>query len=222
MHQWNISDDHQKASLAAAEFLYQQTLQVLECKESCHIALPGGNTPLKSLQAFAQCDLPWQRIHFYPGDERCFPAGHAERNDVMLQENFCRHIEPCNLHPMPAELGPDAAVASYRKEFGADAPLDIAFLGMGEDGHTASLFPDNAALESNENLVAVYNSPKPPDTRISFGLNAFRMAKTRIILASGRGKRDILLKVRAGVQLPVNRIGDVHWFIDQAACPDDS
>jgi 6-phosphogluconolactonase len=167
----------------------------------------------------AQAKLPWRRVHWYLGDERCYPAGHAGRNDVMLEtELWSRIVAPAgNRHPMAAELGAEVAADRYAEQIRAAGRLDIVLLGMGEDGHTASLFPDNAALADPRPVVAVHDAPKPPPERVSLGLVTLRDAAERIVLVSGRDKRDALRRVQAGAMLPVNRIGTLLWFIDAEA-----
>ena len=88
---------------------------------------------------------------------------------------------------------------------------------MGEDGHTASLFPGNPAIDNNHPVVPVYDSPKPPPQRVSLGLTTIQSARQRIVLVSGRGKHEALVRIKQGVQLPVSRIGATHWFVDEAA-----
>jgi 6-phosphogluconolactonase len=105
----------------------------------------------------------------------------------------------------------------YRNTIGEIQAFDIAFLGMGEDGHTASLFPGNQALHDEHSVVAVRQSPKPPDERVSMGISTLKKARCRIVLASGEDKQAVIAQVRAGDELPVNLIGDIEWFIDKDA-----
>ena len=92
-------------------------------------------------------------------------------------------------------------------------------LGMGEDGHTASLFPGNVALEDQRSAVPVYNAPKAPGQRVSIGLTTLKNAAECIIIATGENKREALAKLNAGVELPVGLVGADVWFIDEAAAP---
>ena len=165
-------------------------------------------------------DLPWQHIHWYLGDERCYPLSHPERNDSMVEQRLWSRIDtPAeNLHPIPAELGPERAAEQYSALIDRlGGSLDIVVLGIGEDGHTASLFPGNPALDDNRAAVPVHDAPKPPPQRVSLGLATLQSAGERIVLVSGSGKREALAAVKRGQPLPVNRIGPAHWFVDQAA-----
>ena len=209
---------------AAAEAIAARIGAVVAAHGRCRLALPGGNTPAACLRRLARHDLPWARIDWYMGDERCLPAGHAERNDSMIRQSlFAEH--PTALacfHPVAAEQGAARAAQAYSATLAADIrqagrPLDLVILGMGEDGHTASLFPGHAALDDPALAVAVFDAPKPPPERVSLGLNTLREATARIVLTAGQGKQAALQRVLAGEPLPVNRIGDAQWFIDKAA-----
>ena len=95
--------------------------------------------------------------------------------------------------------------------------VDIAFLGMGEDGHTASLFPGNAALGDLRSVVPVYHSPKPPSERVTLSLDTLNKADCRVILTGGSAKATIINRIKEGGALPVNSIGDINWFVDNEA-----
>jgi len=213
-HHWHVYEQMQQASEAAADFLAQKIDESVGRRNICHVILPGGNTPEQCLGYLLKAVLPWHKIHWYPGDERCYPKGHAERNDVMLQANFWSHIDLPNVHNIPAELGAEQAALLFRKSIAAIKQFDIAFLGMGEDGHTASLFPGNAALDDERSVVPVYHAPKKPDNRVSLSPGTLRKARYRMVLAGGVGKASVARQVKRKAQLPVNIIGDINWFVD--------
>ena len=174
MHNWHVFKSFEEASIAAADFLASQIEQCIQKNNVCHVALPGGNTPAACLSYLAVKDLPWNKIHWYLGDERCYPVDHQDRNDVMLFKNLWSHIPGTVIHTIPAELGAERAAEKYAEEISAIKNLDIVFLGMGEDGHTASLFPGNPALEDGRAVVPVYDSPKAPDSRVSLSVNTLQ------------------------------------------------
>lgn len=217
MHQWNITKDLTEASQAAADFLQQTIETSLMNKNQCHIILPGGNTPAQCLAMLLEKDLPWHQLHWYLGDERCFPQGHEERNDVMIQKSFYGKINNSHFYPIPAELGAEKAAEQYAETIASVTAFDIAFLGMGEDGHTASLFPGNSALQDKRSVVAVHNAPKPPAGRVSMGLSTLLKTQCRMVLSAGAAKSEILQRIKRGDDLPINQIGDIHWFVDEAA-----
>ncbi len=215
MHNWNVFEHFEQASEAAAEFLYEQIRTVLAIKPKCHIALPGGNTPAKCLSYLVQKDLPWEKIAWYLGDERCYPEAHEERNDVMLQRNLWAHLKAPEVYRIPAELGAEQAADAYRQVIDSISRLDIAFLGMGEDGHTASLFPGNPGLQDARSVIPVFDSPKPPSERVSLSVSTLQQAGIRLVLVSGAAKADIIRQIRGDEPLPINTIGDINWFVDQ-------
>ncbi len=204
------------AAKAAADFIAQNIESCIQNKDICHVALPGGNTPIPCLHYLAKKDLPWNKVHWYLGDERCYPAGHAERNDVMLEKHLWSRIGNTHIHRVSAEKGANEAAALYSELISSIECVDIAFLGIGEDGHTASLFPDNKALDDTRPVVPVYNSPKAPDERVSLSVTTLNKAQYRVVLAGGKEKSAILSRIKSGDSLPVNSLGDIDWFIDEA------
>ena len=204
---------------AAADYLFQQIKTCVSEKGLCHVVLPGGSTPARCLELLAEKPLPWKNIHWYPGDERCYPVGHAERNDSMISAKlFSLHAHNIeNFHAISAELGPELGAEQYAKLIDATGGLDIVVLGMGEDGHTASLFPGNVALHDQRSVVPVYDAPKAPGERISIGLTALRNAAECIVIATGENKREALTKLKEGAVLPVGLVEADIWFVDEAA-----
>jgi len=219
MHQWNIYNNFDSASVAAAEFIADKIKQCCQQQDQCHVVLPGGNTPASCLSELASMNLPWERIHWYVGDERVCAKDDEQRNDLMLEKNFWSKLPAGNFHTIATELGMEQAIDEYTDVINKVEKMDIAFLGLGEDGHTASLFPDNKALENTSSVVAVYDSPKPPPLRVSLGLSYLRESKLKMILAAGAGKAAVLKSIKQGVDFPVNKLGDIHWFVDQQAMP---
>lgn len=140
----------------------------------------------------------WQRVHAWWGDERFLPAGDPERNETVARAALIDHvpIPPDQVHPMPADSGQGLAEAAraYADELarhsadGTVPDFDVLLLGMGPDGHVASLFPDNAALDTGGTTVAVEDSPKPPPRRISLTLGAIRSARAVWVVAAGATK----------------------------------
>ncbi|MDH5765045.1 MAG: 6-phosphogluconolactonase [Gammaproteobacteria bacterium] len=216
-HQWHVYDTLDQASVAAADELERQINTCLQQQDSCHVILPGGNTPVKCLQLLAEKKLPWQKIHWYLTDERCYPIGHEDRNDSMLQEHFWSRISATNIHRIQADLGPEVAASLYRETIRPISNFDIAFLGMGQDGHTASLFPGNSGLNDQRSVIPVYDSPKQPDERVSLGISTLQKVNFRMVLAAGTDKADIIARIKNHESLPINDLGDITWFIDHAA-----
>lgn len=217
MHQWFIYSDSDLAAKAAADFIAEKITVAIYRNGICHVVLPGGNTPASCLGYLAAKELLWDKVHWYPGDERCLPAGDAGRNDVMLEKQFWSRLPQAHVHPIPAELGAEKAAEIYREMISAIDCFDVAFLGMGEDGHTASLFPDNQALQDTRSVVPVYDSPKAPDERVSLSLGTLSQAQCRLVLTAGAEKSAVIARVKNNEALPINRLGDINWFVDALA-----
>jgi 6-phosphogluconolactonase len=222
MHHWHIHPDTDALANAAAAFVAERIQAVLAERDSCHIALPGGSTPAACLRLLAEHDLPWQRIHWYLGDERCVPRGDEQRNDRMIEAVLWSRIAAPeeNCHRIRAELGPRDGASDYAELIQQAGKLDIVLLGMGEDGHTASLFPGNTALEHIEAAVPVSDAPKPPPERVSLSIGTLQAASVRVLLTAGASKRAALQQVKAGEPLPVNQLGELEIFCDEAAAGD--
>jgi len=216
MHKWFVYSEFDQASKAAADFIADNIVTSIRQKGISHVVLPGGTTPVNCLQYLADKDLPWDRVRWYLSDERCLPVGDAERNDVMLEKHFGSRLSKENFYPVPAELGADKAAEVYREVISSIKCFDIAFLGMGEDGHTASLFPHNEALHDMRSVVPVHGAPKAPSERVSLSSNTLSQARCRIVLATGAAKAEVIARIKQGEALPVNSLGDINWYVDEA------
>lgn len=225
MHNWHIFEDTDNLADAAARYLVRRIGEVLQSRDTCHIALPGGSAPIPTLNRLAAETLPWERIHWYVGDERCAPLGHADRNDRMLAEQLWDRVPVAeeNRHPIRAELGPVDAATDYAEQMMQIGHLDIVLLGMGPDGHTASLFPGNPALALTEPVVPVFDSPKPPPERVTLSVPFIQGAESRMAIITGAGKADMIDRVRRGEPVPINQVGAIEMFVDTtAAGPSES
>jgi 6-phosphogluconolactonase len=187
------------------------------------IVLSGGNTPRALHERLRDADTDWTRWHVYYGDERCVAADDAERNSVMATETLLDHvaIPSAQCHAMRGELGADAAARAYAATLRDVATFDLVLLGLGEDGHTASLFPRSVETAFGEHgeVIAVFEAPKPPPERVS--LSAMRLSDARVVLflVSGEGKRDAVTRWREGDDIPAARISPeagVDVLVDEA------
>ncbi len=219
MHSFNVYSDAESVAQAAANYLQKLIESFLTDNRVCHIALPGGATPARCLELLAMKNLAWENVHFYLGDERCLPVGDLARNDTMIRDKLWSRIAipEDNLHTIPAEQGAEVAAGLYAELLMMIGRLDIVVLGMGEDGHTASLFPNNPALKDRRAVVPVYAAPKPPAERVSLGLNTLRAAAMKVALVTGESKCDVVRQIKAGAAFPITKIGSISWFLDEAA-----
>jgi len=218
MHVW-VFPDAGELGRAAAILTVQAYAEAIAARGVFHLVLAGGNTPRFCYESLRDLDMDWSRVHVWFGDERCVPVGHEDRNDRMADETLLSHVAiPAeHIHRMPAELGPEEGARLYADEL-ADAPLmDMLHLGLGEDGHTASLFPGHAALGDERLAIPVFDSPKPPPERVSMGLSVINVARQVVILAAGAGKQEAIARIHAGERLPAGLVLDPKWFVDRDA-----
>lgn len=213
--------EHMYASLAGE--LAQLIRTAVSSQGACHMVFPGGRSPRRALELLSEQQLPWAALHLYPSDERCLPMGDAERNDRLVDELLLGRtsLPPQNLHRIPAELGPEEGAAQYSRLLRQVPCFDAALLGVGPDGHTASLFPRHPALSDERPAVPVRDAPKPPPARVSIGFARLLAARERWVIVTGSEKRDLMIRVRQGADLPVMRVRPTAWFMDVAAAPSD-
>lgn len=213
-----VFDDIGSLSSAAAHRIAELAAEAIAARGVFRIALAGGETPRRCYEQLRRLPLDWMRVQVYFGDERCLPIGDAQRNDSMARETLLDRvaIPPANVHGIPGELGATAAATNYAVMLGS-VPLDLALLGMGEDGHTASLFPGNPATASRGAVVAVFGAPKPPPERVSLGMATLNAARHKLFLVAGAGKREALERIEQGEPLPAANIKGAEWYLDRAS-----
>ncbi|MET7423850.1 6-phosphogluconolactonase [Dactylosporangium sp. NPDC005555] len=168
--------------------------------------------------------VDWSRVDFWWGDERFLPSGDPDRNETQAREAFLAAlpVDPGRVHPMPAADGADpaAAAAAYEREV-AGAQFDLVLLGVGEDGHVASVFPGHPVGDDPRPVADVHDSPKPPPVRITLTLPTLSTAAEVWLLASGAGKADAVRDAfAAGSSLPAARVHGrdrTLWLVDTDA-----
>jgi 6-phosphogluconolactonase len=180
------------------------------------LVLAGGSTPRRCHELLSEMDIAWGRVSILFGDERCVPPNHPESNYLTARESLLDRVSPANVYRIPAELGPDEGAELYARVVGMVSPLDVVMLGVGEDGHTASLFPNHPGLNATGLTVGIRNSPKPPPERVTLTLGVLREAKHVIIVATGAGKAGAVARAKRH-EVPSGMIGGAMWFIDRAA-----
>lgn len=201
------------------------------------IALSGGTTPKRLFQILAEPRIsdrfPWGNTEIFYGDERYVPAGDPASNYTMSREALLDHVSmpQANVHPIPTDATPDADAARYQKELetvygGSELrpgkPLfDVVMLGMGPDGHTASLFPRQPVLKEQVKWVSTCTPDNAPHTRLTLTYPAIHSSRHVVFLLEGAGKAEMLARVRKGEDaLPSCHItseGDVTFLVDEAA-----
>jgi len=200
-------------AIRAAERIAQVAREAVAERGRCALAISGGTTPWRAVRALAGEDVPWDRVHLFQVDERVALSGDPERNYSHLKEALIVRIAipPANVHPMPVEEEDlDAGASRYeailREIAGTTPVLDLVQLGLGEDGHTASLFPGDAALEVIDRDVAVTGLRKG-HRRMTLTFPAIDRARCILWLVTGSGKSEALGRLRAGDRsIPAGRV----------------
>jgi 6-phosphogluconolactonase len=212
------------------------TNAALAAKGSFRVSLSGGSTP-KTLYGLLASDefgrrFPWQRVSWYWGDERFVPYEHPDSNYRMAREAMLAKapVPAENIHPIPVDGSPESAAHRYeqtlQEAYGSTSldparPLfDVMLLGLGEDGHTASLLPGEPVLEERKRWVAAVSHGRP-EVRLTMTYPVIESSRRVAFLVAGQGKAAILRAVRSGTsQAPAARIrsvGELFWFVDRAA-----
>ncbi|MFB2977618.1 6-phosphogluconolactonase [Microseira sp. BLCC-F43] len=217
----------------AGELVLAQMQSSISSRGQCTIALSGGSTPKPLYEAMANLDLPWQKIHVFWGDERYVAPDHPDSNQGMARRAWLDkvNIPAANIHPMPTDAGDPAVDASKHEaelsEFFKTPPgefpaLDIILLGMGDDGHTASLFPHTEALGVRDRLIAVGNKDGQP--RLTFTAPLINSARCVIFVVAGANKRPALAQIFApqGDEMTypsrlIQPVGELWWLLDESA-----
>lgn len=220
--EWRVFADADTLVAALAAAVCAEAKSAIVARGTFDLVLAGGSTPLALYRALADHDAGDARWHLWYGDERCLPADHPERNSVMIEAAWlaASRIPPENRRPIPAERGAEVAAVQYSEWLAAAPEFDLVLLGVGEDGHTASLFPDH--IWNGADVLAVHAAPKPPPERVS--LSAARLSRCRRMwfMVSGSGKRKALQRWKGGETLPVSAVQGVQQtvaWLDAEAWP---
>lgn len=221
-----VRADDVSAARAAARFVAECARKAVSERGKCFVAFSGGSTPRAMLGALAAEDLPWRQLHVFQVDERAAPDSHGARNLTQLQEALLGKtpLTADALHPMPVEESDlDTAADHYAQELAAAAGspvvLDLVHLGLGDDGHTASLVPGDAALGISDRDVAVSGDYRGY-RRMTLTFPILNRARRRLWLVTGGGKAEMLARLCArDHSIPAGCVGaqDATVFADQAA-----
>jgi 6-phosphogluconolactonase len=230
--------DLKTLSRAAARALVDDVQDVLATQDRYTLALAGGSTPKRLyelLASGAEGTLPWGRIHLFWGDERFVPPDDERSNHHLVRRSLLTAIDipPENVHPVPTDAeSPESAAAAYEKTLrryflDQESTFDTVLLGLGGDGHTASLFPETPDLGQADDWVRVVEAPPRHDvsTRLTCSLPVLNGARRAIFLVAGTRKREALRAVLddPDPSLPATHVrprGAVDWYVDHAARPD--
>ena len=240
-----VFPDHEAMSRAAAAHIAERADAVLSQRDVFSLVLAGGGTPKRLYELLAETPfrdmLPWKQVHIFWGDERFVPADDPASNYRMAWEALLRHvpIPSGNIHPIPTDIeSPSLAASKYEAtlrtftdDYSGDCTFDCILLGLGRDGHTASLFPEDAphaAPDTDAWVRAVTAPPRhTPRQRVTLTLPAINQSLDALFLVSGAGKRDAAQAVldRSDASLPAAHVHPrrkLLWFLDEAAYDGES
>lgn len=227
--------DAEGAAQRAASEVSRRLQSAIRERGAAHLALSGGTTPARTYELLAQEVEDWSEVQVWFADERCVPPEDAESNYRLARETLldaANGLDPASVHRMEGELGPEQGAARYAQALREHAPieealavLDVIVLGIGPDGHVASLFPGAPTLEVEDELsLGVHDSPKPPPERITLSLPVLRAARRCVLLATGAGKADavdaMLGEPSRHVPASLLRRERLSVIVDDAASPE--
>lgn len=220
---WHVFDNPDAVAAEAAKRILESASKSIAERGVFRIVLAGGSTPEAAYRLLVDADTDWSCWEVYFGDERCLPVDDPDRNSVMADNTFLNAvpIPPASIYPISSEKGAEEAAEEYTAIVKAALPFDLVLLGIGEDGHTASLFPGQKH-PIDELVHPVHNAPKPPPDRVSLSARALSDAENVIIMAAGAGKRDAIAAWQDGKPIPIAEIGGpapVDVLMDKAAEP---
>lgn len=220
---WHIFPSAEALFQAVATRVAEAARQAIAERGEFSLVLTGGSTARGVYPLLPQLTTDWSAWRLYWGDERCLPTGHADRNDRLARQLWLDRvpIPAAHIHAIPAELGPVDAARRYADAVTALPPFDLVLLGLGEDGHVASLFPghDWGMTDDAPAALAVVGAPKPPPERVSLSARRLSGARQVFVVATGVGKAAAVAAWRRGDRLATRAIlpaGGVDALVDQA------
>jgi len=226
--QWHVLGNAETVAHSAVHRILVKAQEAISHRGIFKLVLAGGSTPKRIYQLLAEQHQEWSKWHLFIGDERCLNTDNSARNSLMIEQTWLDKIDlpprfmTDNFHPIKAELGPEQGASDYAELIKPFLPFDMTLLGIGEDGHTASLFPGHQHND-NELTHAVYNSPKPPSERVTMSKQTLAHSEKILILITGHGKKTAVQQWQQGEALPIAQIvamNGVDVLISQDVMPE--
>lgn len=207
---WHSFQNGAQLEHAALDLIQDAAQSAVAQRGAFHMVLAGGRTPQRVYGALKDLATDWSAWHIYFGDERCLPPDDTERNSHMAAQAWLDHvaIPTAQVHVIPAELGGEAAARAYSQTLADVGAFDLVLLGLGEDGHTASLFPGQEWGEDQTTpaALAITNAPKPPPDRVSLSAPRLSNARQVLFLVTGAAKVAATTAWQNGERLPAAAI----------------
>lgn len=204
---WKSFDSQDAIRIASVSRILSLAEEAIVQRGKFLIVLAGGSTPKSIYESLKMEQADWANWHVYHNDDRCLPTDHAERNSKMARDAWLSHvaIPEANIHDIPAEKGNIEGAKLYSSTLSGVGAFDLVLLGLGEDGHTASLFPGHV-VDNSADAVPVFNSPKPPSDRVTMSQQRLNNAHHVMFLVTGSGKQEAVNQWRTGVNIPATLI----------------
>lgn len=233
---WQVFTSSEKLAEQLVDEILHLADEAIQQKGSFHFITAGGSTPNQCYALLSKCEADWKKWHIYMGDERVLPFSHSERNSQALLTHWLSNsdIPAKNIHFINTEAGAEKSAQQYACLFDRVAEFDLCLLGMGEDGHTASLFPGHNESESIQTIcceatcdnafvsapiIIENNSPKAPPQRVSLNYVAFSKCRLLIKLITGASKQEAVSKWLKNDPLPISLVNGkkTKVYLDQSA-----
>lgn len=215
---WSTFNSQDEINQAALKKILQSAADAIASRGKFTIVLAGGGTPKSVYTLLRSANTDWSKWHIYHNDDRCLPVDHPDRNSLMAAQAWLNHVSipASQIHDIPAELGPVEGAKAYAKTLAGLDDFDLVLLGLGEDGHTASLFPGHT-WDDSVDAFPVFDAPKPPPERVSISAARLSRAREVIFLVTGSGKQEAVDNWWNGVAIPATVITpeagvDVYCF----------
>jgi 6-phosphogluconolactonase len=226
-----VYEDKREIAEAATLDFVERAQAAIRASGRFAVALAGGSTPRTAYETVARDhagSLDWSRVHVFFGDERAVPPDHEDSNYKMAKETMLDHLPIGSVHRMRGELPPEEAATEYEQDlrvfFGEPPRFDLVMLGIGGDGHTASLFPETPALEVTDRLAVANPVPRLDTTRITLTAPVINAAGAVVFLVAGEDKAEALREILEGDADPhaypaklIQPNGDLVWMVDRNA-----
>jgi len=226
-----VFEEQTALARGAAEVFVQAAVGAIAQRRRFVVALSGGSTPRSTYELLSSPEfasrVDWPRVHIFWGDERMVPPHHADSNYRMALESFLAKvaIPDTQIHRIRGELSAEEAAQAYAADLSATLGIggrfDLILLGLGSDGHTASLFPGTSAVQEQVAPVAAVYVERLAAWRVTLTLPTINATRSVVFLISGSGKRETLARMRAGERLPATLIrpdsGQLLWLLDREA-----
>ncbi len=224
----NFSETDPRLKLFASEAeVFQFTAKLLteiiqttiNSKQRCNVIVAAGRSITKSLECLSSQSIEWQRVNWFLADERCVASDDPQRNDLQIQQVLKRTLGKSygNVNSPRTDIDLEEAVKEYATRIDQINMFDFCLLGMGDDGHIASLLPGHRAINSADKCCLVSDSPNPPSQRITLSMGALRNTENRIVVTAGATKRQAVSDFRNNPQTPVRIFEPTVIVLDRAA-----